>query len=155
MEIKSYRDHVIMWFKDFSRSIDYLESRKDEDCEKLAYYGVSWGALMGSIFPAIENRIKASILELGGFWFLPLFKEAPEVDQINFAPHITIPTLMLNGRYDNFMPLDASQKSMFNFLGTQDTHKFHRLYEAGHLLPRNEKIKEILDWLGRYLGPVK
>ena len=155
MEIKSYRDHVIMWFKDFSRSIDYLESRKDVDCEKLAYYGVSWGALMGSIFPAIENRIKASILELGGFWSWPIFKEVPEVDQINFAPHITIPTLMLNGRYDNFMPLDASQKSMFNLLGTQDTHKFHRLYEAGHLLPRNEKIKEILDWLDRYLGPVK
>ena len=155
MEINSYRDHVIMWFKDFSRSIDYLESRKDVDCEKLAYYGVSWGALMGSIFPAIEKRIKASILELGGFWNMPFFMEVPEVDQINFAPHITIPTLMLNGRYDNFMPLDASQKPMFNLIGTQDTHKFHRLYEAGHLLPRNEKIKEILDWLDRYLGPVK
>jgi len=155
MEINSYRDHVIMWFKDFSRSIDYLESRKDVDCEKLAYYGVSLGALMGSIFPAIENRIKASILELGGFWSMPFLKMVPEVDQINFTPHITIPVLMLNGRYDNFMPLDASQKPMFNLLGTQDTHKLHLLYEAGHLLPRNEKIKEILDWLDRYLGPVK
>jgi len=153
-EIKSYRDHVFMWFKDFSRSIDYLESRKDVDCEKLAFYGVSWGALMGSIFTAIENRIKTSILEIGGFWSVPYFKAVPEVDQINFAPHITIPTLMLNGRYDNFMPLDASQKPMFNLLGTQDTHKLHLLYEAGHLLPRNEKIKEILDWLDRYLGQV-
>lgn len=110
---------------------------------------------MGSIFPAIENRLKASILELGGFWNIPFFMEVPEVDQINFSPHITIPTLMLNGRYDNFMPFDASQKPMFDLLGTQDTHKLHLLYEAGHLLPRNEKIKEILDWLDRYLGPVK
>jgi len=155
MEIKSYRDHVIMWFKDLSRSIDYLETRKDIDCEKLAYYGVSWGALMGSIFPALEKRIKVGILELGGFWSMPFFKMVPEVDQINFAPHITIPTLMLNGRYDNFVPLDSSQKPMFNHLGTPEAHKIHLLYEAGHLLPRNEKIKEILDWLDRYLGPVK
>jgi hypothetical protein len=33
-ETNTYRDHVIMWVKDLSRSIDYLESRDDIDAAK-------------------------------------------------------------------------------------------------------------------------
>jgi hypothetical protein len=29
------------------------------------------------------------------------------------------------------------------------------IFEAGHIIPRNQLIKETLDWLDRYLGPVK
>jgi hypothetical protein len=29
------------------------------------------------------------------------------------------------------------------------------VYDTGHDIPRNEMIKETLDWLDRYLGPVK
>ena len=43
----SYRDHVIMWAKDLSRALDYLETRPDVTTEPLAYYGVSWGGRDG------------------------------------------------------------------------------------------------------------
>ena len=42
-----YRDHVIMWAKDLSRSLDYLETRPDVSLDRLAFYGVSWGGRMG------------------------------------------------------------------------------------------------------------
>ena len=42
-----WRDHVVMWAKDMSRSIDYAETRSDLDVSHLAYYGVSWGGAMG------------------------------------------------------------------------------------------------------------
>jgi len=74
----------------------------------------------------------------------------PEVDQIHFAPHVRIPVLMLNGRYDFFFPVDASQRPMFETLGTPRADKRHLLYDTGHGIPRVEMIKETLDWLDRY-----
>jgi hypothetical protein len=44
---------------------------------------------------------------------------------------------------------------MFRLLGTPPEHKRHRLFESGHVpLEREEVMKEVLDWLDRYLGPV-
>ena len=64
----SYRDYVINLSKELSRSIDYLETRPDLDKNNIGYYGFSWGAAMGAILPALENRVKASVLHGGGFY---------------------------------------------------------------------------------------
>ena len=45
----SYRDHVVAWFKDLARSIDYLETRPEIDAERVACLGSSWGAAMGAV----------------------------------------------------------------------------------------------------------
>ena len=147
-----YRDHVIAWSKDLGRTIDYIETRRDLDHERLAYYGLSWGAYLGGILPALEPRIKAVVLVGSGFSDA---KKLPEVDEINFAPRVTVPVLMINGRYDNLFPLDTSQQPMFKFLGTPEKNKRHALFDSGHIPPRDQMIKETLDWLDRYLGPVR
>jgi len=77
------------------------------------------------------------------------------VDQINFAPRVKVPVLMLNGRYDFFYPIATAQLPLYRLLGARKEDKRHILYEGGHNIPRNELIKETLDWLDRYLGPVK
>jgi serine/threonine protein kinase/dienelactone hydrolase len=151
-ETTFYKDHVIMWVKDFRRSIDYLETRKDIDVNKLAYYGFSWGGVMGSIIPAVEKRLKASVLHVAGFCFQ---KALPEVDQINFITRVKIPVLMLNGKYDHYFPVETSQKPFFELLRTRPEDKRQIIYEAGHFVPRDQHIKETLDWLDRYLGSVK
>jgi formylglycine-generating enzyme required for sulfatase activity/dienelactone hydrolase len=151
-ETTFYKDHVIMWAKDYMRSIDYLETRKDIDVNKLSYYGFSWGGVMGAIIPAIENRLKVSVLHVAGFCYE---KALPEVDQINFITRVKIPVLMLNGKYDHYFPLDTSQRPFFKLLGTRPEDKKQIIYEAGHFVPRDQHIKETLDWLDRYLGPVK
>ena len=148
----SYRDHVIAWSKDLGRSIDYLETRQDINITKLAYEGISWGAAAGSLLPALEERIKVCVLILPGFY---LQKCLPEVAQFNFAPRVKVPVLMLNGRFDSIFPVGTSQEPMFRLLGTPKEHKRRVVYETGHNIPRNEMIKETLDWLDRYLGPVK
>jgi cephalosporin-C deacetylase-like acetyl esterase len=148
----SYRDHVIAWSKDLGRSIDNLETRSDIDRTKLAFEGSSWGAALGSLLPAIEDRIKLCVLIDPGFY---LRKSLPEVDQLNFAPRVRVPVLMLNGRYDFFCPVETAQLPMYGLLGTPKEHKRRVVYETGHNIPRNELIKESLDWLDRYFGPVK
>ena len=146
-----WRDHVVMWVKDASRAIDYAETRPELDRSKLAYYGYSWGAEMGAIVPAVEPRIKVCILALGG---LDFHRSLPEADTINFISRVKQPVLMLNGHYDFFFPVESTQEPFYRLLGSRKDQKKHLLYETGHNIPRNELIKETLNWLDRYLGPV-
>ena len=102
---------------------------------------------MGSIIPAIDDRVKAQVLMIGGF---SMQQSQPEVDQINFTSRVKVPVLMLNGRYDFFFPVDASQRPMFEAFGTPKEDKRHILFEGGHNLPRMDMIRETLNWLDRY-----
>jgi hypothetical protein len=62
---------------------------------------------------------------------------------------------MVNGREDFRFPLDIAQEPMFRLLGVADEDKRHAVLEGGHGPPRIEVIRETLDWLDKYLGPVK
>jgi pimeloyl-ACP methyl ester carboxylesterase len=142
-----YRDHVVMWAKDLRRGIDYLETRRDIATDHLAYYGVSWGGAMGAVMPAVEPRIRVSVLLVAG---LDFERARPEVDPINFLPRVTIPTLMLNGRYDFFFPLETSQNPMFRLLGTPANEKRHVVEDGSHFVARTRLIQETLAWLDRF-----
>ncbi|MFA6954803.1 MAG: protein kinase [Thermoanaerobaculia bacterium] len=150
-ETTFYKDHVIMWAKDMSRTIDYLETRSDVDASKLAYYGLSWGGAMGAIMPAVEPRIKANVLYVAGLSFQ---KALPEADQVNYVGKVKQPTLILNGELDFFFPPETSQKPLFDLLGSPADQKKRLVFPGGHSVPRTDMIKESLDWLDRYLGPV-
>jgi dienelactone hydrolase len=141
----------IQFVKDFKRSVDYLETRQDIDSKKLAYYGVSMGGIFGSMIPAVEERLKVSVLIGGGI----TGSARPEANEINYVTRVKIPTLMLNGKYDTILPLETESKPMFDLLGTPAPDKQQKLYDTDHIPPRNEIIKETLAWLDRYLGPVK
>ncbi|MGB5850554.1 MAG: SUMF1/EgtB/PvdO family nonheme iron enzyme [Ignavibacteriaceae bacterium] len=147
-----WKDHIIMWTKDFSRSIDYLETRDDIISDKLVYYGASWGGAMGGIIPAVEKRIKAVVLLVAGLQFQKAFTEA---EAINFLPRITQPVLMLNGKYDFFFPYESAQIPFFKLLGTKEENKKIIIYEGGHTVPVTEQVKETLLWLDKYLGTVE
>ena len=50
----------------------------------------------------------------------------------------------------------SSQRPLFRLLGTKEKEKKHVVYEAGHGdFPRVEEVRESLDWLDKYLGPVR
>jgi dienelactone hydrolase len=149
-ETSVWRDHVVMWSKDASRAIDYAETRPELDHDKIAYYGVSWGAVMGAVIPAVETRIKVNVLALGG---LDFHSSPPEVDTVNFLPRVKQPTLMLNGHYDFFFPVESTQEPFYRLLGSKKEQKKKLMYESGHSIPHNELIKETLNWLDQYLGP--
>jgi dipeptidyl aminopeptidase/acylaminoacyl peptidase len=146
-----HHELVVQHVKDLRRSIDYLETRQDIDHEKLAFYGVSRGAFHGPLIPAVEERLKASVL-IGG---CIQGSNLPEGDEINYVTRVKVPTLMLNGKYDSICPMEKTAKPMFDLLGTPAEHKRLVLYDTDHIPPRNEIIKETLAWLDRYLGPVK
>ena len=126
------RDGIIQRVKDLRRSVDYVETRADVDKNRLGYFGVSYGATLASVILANEDRFKAAVISSGGF---PLGRLLPEVDNINFAPHVHVPLLMLNGRDDFTFPIDTSQRPMFGLLGTAAEDKRHVVYDGGHIFP--------------------
>ncbi|MBZ5600036.1 MAG: protein kinase [Acidobacteriia bacterium] len=142
---------LVQEVKDFRRCIDYLETRQDIDSKRLAYYGMSWGGDLGAIIPAVEERLKASVLVGGSI----SGSQRPEVSAINYVTRVKIPTLMLNGKYDTLNPPETTIQPMYDRLGTSVPDKQLKFYETDHIPPRNEFIKETLAWLDRYLGPVK
>jgi dienelactone hydrolase len=149
-----WRDHFVAWAKDLGRSIDYLETRKDIDAGRIAYFGDSLGGKMGALLPALEKRLKVVVLSSGGFYTLGTYP--PEANPLNFAPHVTQPVLMMNGRYDTSFPYDSCQRPLFEHLGTPAKDKKHVIYETGHnVFFDREAVRECLVWLDKYLGPVR
>lgn len=145
-----FRDLGLQWFKDLVRSLDYLETRPDIDRARLAYHGISIGAVQGARYMALEPRLKAGLLFWGGLGW-----GAAEINPLNYASRTATPTLMINGRADLIFPWESSQVPLFRLLGAPPRDKRHVVLEdAGHVAFNQEVVRQALAWLDTYLGPV-
>ena len=147
----SYKDHLIMWTKDFSRTVDYLETRKDIQSDKIGLLGWSWGGCIGGIIPAVEKRVKAIVLNVGG---LVMNESLPEADQINFLPPSPNRCLCSTANTTCIFRWKLLKNLCSIFWAHPKKTKKMILYESGHIVPRTEFIKETLAWYDKYLGPV-
>ena len=142
------------WYKDASRSLDYLATRQDIDNGRLAYLGVSMGSADGVILATLmQDRLKTAIFLDGGYFLDP---PPPGGDAADFAVRMKKPVLMVNGRYDHTFSVETAQNPLFRMLGTPETDKKHVLLETPHDVTedRPRLTKEVLDWLDKYLGRV-
>jgi len=139
--------------KEVGRSVDYLETRPEIDKNKIAYLGVSQGTAQGLIYATLEDRFKAIVFLDGGFFLFPV---TPAFDQVNFAPRMKKPVLMINGRYDFTFSPERSQEPMFRLLGTPEAQKRRVVFDTPHDISQNrqELSREVLAWLDKYLGRV-
>ena len=141
------------WRQDLGTTLDYLETRGDIDSERIGFFGVSYGAIQPIAMLAVETRLKTAILVAGG---LALHDLPPVVRPVNHVPRITMPVLMMNGRYDHTVPLASSQQPLFELLGSRPEQKKHVTYDAGHIgFPAHQQRREIGSWLDTYLGRVR
>ncbi len=146
-------ERVKEWADDLGRTIDYLETRDDIDVDRIAYWGASFGASTSLALLGLEERLRAALLALPGYTYRDL---PPEADPVNYVPRVTLPALLIGGRYDFVFPVETSQRPLFDQLGTPAEHKRHVLYEMGHgPFPRGQLLRDILPWLDEYLGPVR
>ena len=64
--------------------------------------------------------------------------------------------MIIGGRHDFIQSVEMSQMPLLRLMGAPEKDKRLALFETGHVVyPGPDVIKEILDWLDRYLGPVK
>jgi len=145
------RETLIQESKDLGRSIDYLETRADIDSKRIGYMGVSMTGALGVIYTAVESRLKAVVLLDGGMF---VEKPLPGTDQVDFAPHLTAPTLLMAGRFDwIFMGKDA----LLRMIGTPPGDKSVVILETAHDVSsdRPTMVRTVLAWLDKYLGKVR
>jgi len=148
------RDLIIQWAQDVQRTLDYLTSRGDIDMSRIAYYGLSLGATYGPIYTAVDSRFTAAVYVAGGLYGLSITRP-PEVLPVNFLTRNTTPALMINGRYDFELKLETAVEPMLHSLAAPEADKRLAVFDTDHLPKLNDIVRETLDWLDRYLGPVE
>ena len=147
----AYRDRVVYWARDFRRAVEFAVSRPELDSTKIAFFGHSWGGRTGPLLLGLEPRVKAAVLYVAGF---KQQHSLPEADPFNYASRVHIPVLMVNARYDFFFPIETSQLPLYRMLGSPPENKRHVVFDGGHTVPRGVLMREVEDWLDRWLGPV-
>jgi TolB-like protein/dienelactone hydrolase len=146
------RSRIMHWRQDLGTALDFLETREDIDSERIGYLGISFGAIQPMAILAVESRLKAAVLVAGG---LAGDDYHSLVRPVNHVSRITMPVLMLNGRYDYLLPMDEMQKPLFELLGSVPDQKKHVVYDSGHVgFPANQQRREIRAWLDTHLGKV-
>lgn len=148
----AFRDQMIHHATELRMGMDYLETRPDVDTERLAYVGQSWGAGSRLVFAAVDDRYRAVVL-IGGGIDERVQPTLPEASNINFAPRIRPPTLLLNGREDEEHPWLTRALPLWNLL--TEPKELVLVDGAGHVPPPSARIPAMVDFLDRTLGPVR
>ena len=144
------RNEQILKVTEYRIGLDYLETRSDVDMGRIAHAGFSLGALTNAlILIAIEPRIRSAVLMGGGVYALEFL---PEVRPVNFVPRISIPTLILHGKYDEEVPYNPYARTLFEMLRGP---KRLELVDSGHLPPLEIRSPIISAWLDETLGSVE
>jgi dienelactone hydrolase len=147
--VKGWLQRVRDWRADVGRTLDYLSARKDIQPGKFAFLGVSYGASYPLSLLAFEERLQTAVLLAGGLGNTELPQNA---DPIHYLPYVTLPVLMVNGRYDD-ITFPRNQLGLYERLGS--AQKVHKVFHAGHgFFPRGEFVQVTLDWFDKYLGSV-
>jgi eukaryotic-like serine/threonine-protein kinase len=145
----AFRDQMVRRATELRLGLDYLETRHDIDAGALAYVGSSWGAGSRLLFAAVDDRFRATVL-IGAGIDERVHPTLPEASNINFAPRIRGPKLVVNGAEDEEHPWRTRALPLWNLLSEP---KELALFDGvGHLPPAELRIPAIRDFLDRHLG---
>ena len=142
---EKYKNTIIKIGQDYKRSLDYIESRNDFNFEHLSYFGYSWGSTTSNYLLAIDDRIKAAVLCVGG---LMMQKSKKEVEAHYYVRRIKTPILHIVGKEDGIFGFEESYKPWKELIGTaKDKLKLIELDNVGHGLPWDTIRKHHSNWI--------
>ncbi len=143
---------ALSWHQDLDATLDYLARHPDFDSGGVALLAMSLGATrIAPIVLAIEGRIRTAVLISGG---LRMDSDHEMRNPLHYLPRITMPVLMINGRYDHIFGYDGARRQMYELLGTPEGLKKQIPYDVGHFeYPSNSLAADIDNWLDEHLGP--
>lgn len=145
-----FRDLMVRHATELRLGLDYLESRDDIDTGALAYTAISFGAGSRLLFAAVDDRFDAVVF-IGGGIDERIKPTLPAADNVNFAPYIDAPKLLVNGRHDEEHPWLTRALPLWNLL--REPKELVLVEGAGHVPPPEERVPAIEDFLDRTLGP--
>ena len=147
-----FRDLMIRHSTELRIGLDYLETRPEIDRTRFVYVGASWGAGSRLVLAGTDDRWRALILIAAGI-DERVHPTLPEASNINFAPRLRTPKLMLNGRLDEEHPWLTRALPLWNLL--PEPKDLVLVEGAGHTPPQSALVPAMVTWLDRILGPVQ
>jgi predicted esterase len=150
--INRLREMVVQTVVDYRRAIDYLETRKEIDPERIGVIGYSLGGAMATILTGVDSRIKVLTACV-----TPSFMRQRWPDQhllsaiapINFVRYLKgRPTLMLMGKNDTGQCTVEEARARYDLI--EGESKELVFYESGHRLPE-EHVQKVAEWFTRHL----
>jgi len=114
------RDIISQTVFDLRRSIDFLTTRKEIDSDRIGYYGISLGGIIGTVFCGVDERVKVPVVALAGgnlnlmFGLDALSDDTMDfmsiIDPVNFVEKIHPRAfLMINAENDDVVPPTTSR----------------------------------------------
>jgi dienelactone hydrolase len=151
LESVRMRELVVSRITELRRGLDFLETRSELDRSKIAFYGTSAGVSLGQRLAAIDPRYRAAVFVAGGAereWVSYI----AEANPLNFASHVRVPKLVINGRYDEEYQYRTDIEPFFKLLRDP---KRQMLFDSGHLPPLEQVAPVVNGFLDETLGPVR
>ena len=153
------RDVISQTVFDLRRAIDFLNTRAEIDSDRIGYFGISLGGIIGTIFCGVDQRVKVPVIALaGGDLHLAFGVDAftddvknyfSIIDPINFVALISPrPLLMINAENDEIVP-PITSKLMYKAAGEP---KKIIWYPTKHRkIPIHKAYRQGILWYKKYL----
>ena len=153
------RDLITQTVFDLRRAVDFIESREELDPERIGYFGISLGGIIGTIFCGVEERVRVPVIVLAGGQLNLMFgKKALSgdtknflsiIDPIHYVANISPrPLLMINAEDDDVVPPITSR---LLFKAAKQPKEI--IWHPGkhHDLPIDKAYPEGIQWFDLYL----
>ncbi len=153
------RDIIIQTVFDLRRAVDFIATRKELNVERIGYYGISLGGIIGTIFTGVEPRIKVPVITIAGggmhlmFGMDALSDDTKDylsmIEPNNFVKKISPrPLLMINAENDDIVPPIMS-KLMFKI--AKEPKEIIWYPTKHHDIPIDKVYPDGIRWFQKYL----
>ncbi|WP_236975494.1 alpha/beta hydrolase [Membranihabitans maritimus] len=145
---------------DLSRLVDFIESIPELDEGRIGYYGISLGGIIGTIFCAVDQRVKVPVIAIAGgninlmFGMKALSGKVKDylsvIDPINYVRDIAPrPFLMINAEQDEVIPPLMSKLLYKKARNPKDIIWYPTKHRE---LPVEKVYGDGVEWFDRYLN---
>jgi cephalosporin-C deacetylase-like acetyl esterase len=153
------RDLITQTVFDLRRAVDFIQTREELDGNRIGYFGISLGGIIGTIFCSVEERVEVPVIVLaGGNLNLMFGKKALSgdtrdylsiIDPNNFVKEIAPrPLLMINAANDDVVPPICSK---LLFKAAKKPKEIIWYPSKHHDLPLEKTFHEGIQWFDRHL----
>ena len=153
------RDMIAQTVFDLRRAVDFIGTRPELDSSRVGFFGISLGGITGTIFCAVDKRVRVPVIVLAGGQLNLMFgKEALSkdtrdflsiIDPINYVRMISPrPLLMINAENDDIVP-PVTSKLLYK--KAKKPKKIIWYPAKHHTLPIDKAYPDGIRWFDEHL----